>query len=61
MGNQIDFAGVLMAAVVALPGQLIEAYWANPGPWNVVGLMLAGVVALKLVAGRVTRRRSRAR
>jgi hypothetical protein len=60
-GNQIDFAEMLMAAVVALPGHLIEAYWANPGPWNLVGLMLARPVALKAVAGRVNRRRRRAR
>ena len=42
--------------LVALPGQRIEAYLMNPGPWNMVGLMVAGVVALKLVADRITRR-----
>src|SRR5687768_7251492 len=51
MGNQIDFAGMLIAAMVALPGQLIGAYLANPGPWNLVGLMMAGVIALKLIGG----------
>ncbi|MEV4689433.1 hypothetical protein [Microbacterium sp. LWH3-1.2] len=61
MGNQIDLVGPIIAAIMALPGVLIEAYAANPGPWNQVGLMMLGLVLLGWLASRVPRRRGRPR
>lgn len=62
MGNQIDLAGVFIAAILAVPGQWLAAYQAHPEPWNLVGLMMAAVGLLSWAGSRVTGgRRRRAR
>lgn len=62
MGNQIDFAGMIIAAILAVPGQWLAAYHANPDPWNLVGLMMAAMGLLSWTGSRGTGgRRRRAR
>lgn len=57
----IDLAGMIWAALLGLPGQLVEAVQANPGPWALVGLGVVVVLGLRVLELRLGRRRRRRR
>lgn len=56
---QIDFAGPIITAILALPGQFVQIVAANPGPWALVGLALLAVLVLAQASRRGRRRRAR--
>ena len=57
----IDLFGIIMNAILGLPAQFVAAYQQNPEQWNVIGLMMAGILVLGWLANRAGRRSRRAR
>jgi hypothetical protein len=53
----IDLLGMIINAILGLPAQFAAAYQANPDQWNLIGLMVAGLLALGWLAKRPGRRR----
>lgn len=51
-----DLFGIILKSILGLPAQFIAAYQQNPDQWNLVGLMMAGLVALGWLAGPRRRR-----
>ncbi|WP_345799903.1 hypothetical protein AAIB33_10445 [Microbacterium sp. AZCO] len=56
----VDLLGMIINAMLGLPAQFVAIYQQNPDPWNLIGLMMAGLIALRWLASR-TRRGRRAR
>ncbi len=54
--ENFDLLGIILAAIAGVPGQLIAAYQENPGPWNMIGLMMLGALALTLVGNWISAR-----
>ena len=53
----LDFLGMIINAILGLPAQFLAAYQQNPDQWNLIGLMVAGLLALAWLANRPRRRR----
>jgi hypothetical protein len=51
-----DLLGIILRAIIGLPAQFIAIYQQNPVQWNLVGLMMAGLIALGWLANRPRRR-----
>jgi hypothetical protein len=56
----LDLLGMIVNAILGLPAQFVAAYQASPDQWNLIALMMAGLLALGWLAKR-SRRRGRAR
>jgi hypothetical protein len=47
---------MILRAIIGLPAQFIAIYQQNPDQWNLVGLMMAGLIAPGWLANRPRRR-----
>lgn len=56
----IDFFGTIFNAILGLPAQFVGAYQQSPEQWNIIGLMVFGLLAVSWLASP-RRRRRRAR
>ncbi len=52
----IDLLGMIVNAILRLPAQFVASYQANSEQWNLVGLMVIGLLALGWLAKRSGRR-----
>lgn len=52
-----DLVGIIINSILGLPAQFVAVYQQNPDQWNLIGLMMAGLVALGWLVKRPRRRR----
>jgi hypothetical protein len=57
----LDLLGMIVNAILELPAQFIAIYQHSQDQWKLVGLMMAGLLALAWLANRPRRRRRTSR